>query len=214
MPAASRHDLIFAHEGNARVAASVIMAGMLAVLLGGTVMAIGPELKQEPRAARNAGTAPLAAVRVIGTAPREQAGCDQQVWPNIDQRCLVRTEAKTADAQPTEAKTAPAATPAPSRGKIAASPAQDDGKLSPLTVTPVEHQAALKGDATSGNGVQEDTAVLRSSDTVGVAPREDATVGAANDELDELPPPPPPEKRRSRGHRHTGFHLRIGAFHF
>src|SRR4051794_22221246 len=117
MSATSRHDLIFAHEGNARVAASVIMAGMLAVLLGGTVMAIGPELNQEPRAARNAGATPPAAVRVIGTAPREQAACDQQVWPNIDQRCLVRTEAKTADAQTTEAKTAPAATPAPNTGK-------------------------------------------------------------------------------------------------
>src|SRR3954454_17321855 len=200
MSTTSRHDLIFAHEGNARVAANVIMAGMLAVLLGGTVMAIGPELKQEPRAAGNAGTAAPAAVRVIGRAQREQAACDQQVWPNIDQRCLVRTEAKTTDAKSTETK------PEPPQANAKPATAQDDGKLSPLTVTPVEHQAALKDDATSGNGVQEDTAVLRSSDTVGVAPREDATVGAANDELDELPPPPPPEKRRSRCHRHTGFH--------
>jgi hypothetical protein len=210
MSTTSRHDLIFAHEGNARVAASVIMAGMLAVLLGGTVMAIGPELKQEPRAAGNAGTAAPAAVRVIGTAQREQAACDQQVWPNIDQRCLVRTEAKTTNAKSTETK------PEPPQANAKLATAQDDGKLSPLTVTPVEHQAALKDDATSGNGVQEDTAVLRSSDTVGMAPREDATVGAGSDEVDELPPPPPPEKRRSRGHRHTGFpfHLRIGAFHF
>jgi hypothetical protein len=188
------------------------MAGMMAVLLGGTVMAIGPELKQEPGAVRSAGTASPAAVRVIGTAPREQAGCDQQVWPNIEQRCLVRTEAKITEAKTTDAKPAENKAPPPqANAKLAT--AQDDGKLSPLTVTPVEHQTALKDDATSGNGVQEDTAVLRSSDTVGMAPREDATVGAASDEVDELPPPPP-EKRRSRGHRHTGFHLRIGAFHF
>jgi hypothetical protein len=206
----AHHGLIFAHEGNARVGASVIMAGMLAVLVGGTFMAIGPELKQEPRSARNAGTAAPAAVRVIGTAPRDEAACDQQVWPNIDQRCLVRTEAKDAK----EAKTAPVATPAAVPSKVAS--AQDDGKLSPLTVTPVEHQAALKGDETSGSGVQEDTAVLRSSDTVGVAPQADSTIGAADNEVDELPPSKPPEKPRSRGHRHTGFpfHLRIGAFHF
>jgi hypothetical protein len=102
---------------------------------------------------------------------------------------------------------------APNSAKVAAAPAQDD-KLSPLTVTPVEHEAR-KDDPTSASGVQEDTAVLRSSDTVGVAQREDATVGAGHDELDELPPPPP-QRPRSRGHRHYGlpFHGHIGPFRF
>jgi hypothetical protein len=206
MTAASRHDLIFAHAGNARVAATVIMAGMLAVLIGGAYMAIGPELRQEPQAASNGGATSLAPVRVIGTAPRAEMACDQQVWPNLEQRCLTRTQA--ADMTPAAPQT---------NAKVASTPAQDDDKLSPLTVTPVEHQSALKDDATSGSGVQEDTAVLRSSDTIGVTePQADATVGAGHDELDELPPPPPPQKPRSRGHRHTGFpfHLRIGAFHF
>src|SRR3954470_3762776 len=132
MSATSRHDLIFAHEGNARVAASVIMAGMLAVLLGGTVMAIGPELKQEPRAARNADTAPPAAVRVIGTTPREQAACDQQVWPNIDQRCLVRTQANMQPAPAAAVTNSGTVGSAPANNKVAAAPAKDDDKLSPL----------------------------------------------------------------------------------
>ena len=202
MSATSRHNLIFAHEGDARVAASVIMVGMLAVLIGGTVMAIGPQIKQEPDAASNAGTASPAAVRVIGTAPREQAGCDQQVWPNIDQRCLVRT---------TNSGTVGSAT---ANDKVAAAPAKDDDKLSPLTIAPVEHGPAVQNDANSADGVQEDTAVLRSTETTGQGLRSETTARAASadDEWDEAPPPV--EKPRQHGHRHHGFHLHFGPFRF
>lgn len=215
MSAPSRHDLIFAHEGDARVAASVILAGMLAVLLGGTAMAIGPELKQEPRAAGNAGAVSPASVRVIGTVPREQAGCDQQVWPNIDQRCLVRTEAKPSPAPAAAANSGTVGSaPANDNDKVASAPAKDDGKLSPLTVTSVEHGPTVQNDANSTNGVQEDTAVLRSTETTGEALRPAMTARASDDELDDLPPPPPPEKARGRAHRHHGFHLHIGPFRF
>ena len=106
MPVPSRHDLIFGHEGNARVAASVTIAGILAVLIGGSFMAIGPRLNQDSAVARNAaGGAPQGTVRVVGAAPRENnVACEQQVWPNIDQRCLVRADAKTP--APAEAKAA------------------------------------------------------------------------------------------------------------
>ena len=94
MPATNHRDLIFAHEGDARVGASIILAGMLAVLLGGTVMAIGPSLKHEPHVASNAGTVSSAPVRVVGTAPREQAGCDQQ----HDRQRDLRDHERVADA--------------------------------------------------------------------------------------------------------------------
>jgi len=214
MSARSRHDLIFAHEGDARVAASVIMAGMLAVLIGGTVMAIGPQVKQEPRAASNAGTASPAAVRVIGTAPREQAGCDQQVWPNIDQRCLVRTQGNTQPPPATAATNSGTVGSAPANDKVAAAPAKDDDKLSPLTIAPVEHGPAVQNDANSADGIQEDTAVLRSTETTGQALRSETTTRAASadDEWDEAPPPV--EKPRRHGHRHHGFHLHFGPFRF
>ena len=44
-----RHDLIFGHEGNARAAASVILIGLLATLIGSVFMVVGPRFKQEPR---------------------------------------------------------------------------------------------------------------------------------------------------------------------
>jgi hypothetical protein len=86
--------LIFGHQGNPRAAASVILVGVLAALIGSVFMAIGPRFLQEPRPTRDAyiggGSTP---VRVVGPARRENGSCEQQVWPNIDQRCLVRTDA-------------------------------------------------------------------------------------------------------------------------
>jgi hypothetical protein len=91
----SRHDLIFWHEGNARAAASVILIGVLATLIGSVFMVAGPRSKQEPSPPRGVFIGQASTpVRVIGHAPRENGPCEQQVWPNIDQRCLVRTEAK------------------------------------------------------------------------------------------------------------------------
>ena len=93
MSLGTRHDLIFSHEGNARAAASVILIGLLAALIGSIFMVVGPRFKQEPHPPRDANIGEESApVRFIGHAPRENGSCDQQVWPNIDQRCLVRTE--------------------------------------------------------------------------------------------------------------------------
>ena len=93
MSLGTRHDLIFSHEGNARAAASVILIGLLAALIGSIFMVIGPRFKQEPHPPRDANIGETSApVRFIGHAPRENGSCDQQIWPNIDQRCLVRPE--------------------------------------------------------------------------------------------------------------------------
>lgn len=87
------NELIFSHEGNARAAASVILIGVIAALIGSVFMTIGPKVKQSPRPASDASVgAASAPVRIVGQTPRDSAPCDQQVWPNIDQRCLVRSE--------------------------------------------------------------------------------------------------------------------------
>lgn len=159
MAARTHPDLIFAHAGNARVATSVIMIGMLAVLLGSTAMAIGLGSLPQPPAARGGADTSPASIRVIGTAPRAQASCDQQVWPNIEQRCLVRVDAKTVDtavaktpaikriettpnvADTATAAAAPAA--APERKKLAPAP------VPVAAVTPqVAAQAPADGGAT------------------------------------------------------------------
>jgi len=203
MPVPSRHDLIFGHEGNARVAASVIMVGMVAVLIGGSFMAIGPRLNQDSSVARNtAGNAPQGTVRLVGTTPRDSnVACEQQVWPNIDQRCLVRADSKTA-AEPKAV------------ANVAAPPAaQENDKLSPLTAAAVNHPSPPQEEETTGSAVQEDTAVLRSSDTINASAPPNVTV-AADNEVDELPPPV--EQPRKRARRHTGFpfHLHFGGFRF
>jgi hypothetical protein len=110
----ARHDLIFVHSGNARAAASVILIGVVAALIGSVFMAIGPRMKQDPHPERDTSTG-TAAVRVVGQASPQSGPCEQQVWPNIDQRCLVRVDA-------------------PANSANAASPARND-KLSPLTAT-------------------------------------------------------------------------------
>ncbi len=186
-----RNDLIFGHDGNARVATSVTMAGMLAVLIGGSFMAVGPQLNQDAPLARNAAGGAPAPVRVIDAGPRVNAPCEQQVWPNIDRHCLVR-----ADARPNTDATQPAA--------------QNNDKLSPLTAAAVDHPAPAQDDATNG-GVQEDTALLRQSAPINVT----GSPGAAVDDADEAPPPRSVEPRK-RAHRHYGFPFRLhfGAFRF
>jgi len=112
----TRHGLIFDHHGNARAATSVILIGVVAALIGSVFMAIGPRSKQERQLARDASIGEtLKPVRIVGHTPPETGFCDQHVWPNIDRRCLVRTE-PPANSGPTS------------------SPAQD-GKLSPLSAT-------------------------------------------------------------------------------
>ena len=205
MPIASRHDLIFSHEGNARVAASVTLIGMVAVLIGGSFMAIGPRLNQHSAVARSAaGGAPSGMVRVVGATPRENnVACEQQVWPNIDQRCLVRADSKTQE--PSQAKAAANTTAAPAT--------QENDKLSPLTAAVVDHPSPPPDDATTGSAVQEDTVVLRSSDTINASVPPNVTVAADND-VDEVPPPVEQPRRRVRPHTEFPFHLHFGGFRF
>ena len=197
MTPAPTRDLIFAHQGNARVAASVTMGGIVAVLIGGVFMAIGPPLKREAPLAQHAGQRP-APVRMVGAVPEANLPCDRQVWPNIDQRCLVRADAKGAE------QTAP---PKPASAAAQDAAVWDNDKLTPLTAASVDHAVTVKDDATSGSGVPEDTALLRQRD----AHFDRAPPGpmAANDEDDAAPPVEPPRRR----HRH-GIHLRLGPFRF
>ena len=195
----TRHDLIFGHEGNARAATSVILIGVLAALIGSMFMAIGPRFKQEPRPTRDAYVGGASApVRVIGHAPRENGSCEQQVWPNIDQRCLVRTEA-TANSGNTS------------------SPEQNE-KLSPLTPTAMttDRQSSSQ-DATRGNMPHFATAPtpLDEQDTVNVTEPSDATADLSNDSVGELRQQDPIEPPRKRARRHyRSFHLHFGAFRF
>jgi len=202
MPEASRHDVIFRHEGDARVAASVTMIGMVMVLIGGAFMAIGPEFRRDPSGTRNVpGAAAPAPVRVIGTAPRDNLPCDQQVWPDIAQRCLVRADAKTS-------KTPEPAPATSTAGAVTPPAAKENDKLSPLTAAAVDHPSPPEGDANTGSGVQEDTALLRQTAPIDVT----ASPDVDDDDVDETPPPV--EEPRRREHRHIGFHLRIGPFRF
>lgn len=201
MTPAPTRDLIFAHQGNARVAASVTMGGIVAVLIGGVFMTIGPPLKRAAPLAQRAGQRP-APVRIVGAAPAADVPCDRQVWPNIDQRCLERADAKRADqTAPPEPASAAA------QDNEASAAAQDNDKLTPLTAASVDHAVTAKDDAAAGGGVPEDTAVLRQRDAHFDRPAPGTM--AANDEDDEAPPAAPAR----RHHRH-GFHLRFGPFRF
>ena len=195
MTADPYHDLIFAHRGNARVAASAVMAGTAAVLVGGALMAIGSPSKLSapgPHEARNA-----TLVRVIGAVPNDNVPCEQQVWPHIAQHCL------------TQARATAAADPAREKPAVAENTAKDNAELTPLTAASVDHGTSIKDDATSGQGVQEDTAVLREQDATRLPA--DATLGAAQTEE-----APPTERPRRHVYRHVRFpfHVTIGGFRF
>jgi hypothetical protein len=198
MSLSARHDLIFGHDGNARAATSVILIGVLAALIGSVFVAIGPRFKQEPRPTRDAYIGEASApVRVIGHAPRENGSCAQQVWPNIDQRCLVRTEAT-------------------SNSGNTSSPGHSD-KLSPLTPSAramngqssAQKNASMPSYGTAPAPLEEDSH--------NVTEPSDVTVGPSNDndnvgELRQQEPIEPPRKRVRRHYR--PFHLHFGAFRF
>jgi hypothetical protein len=199
MSTSARHDLIFSHEGNARAAASVILIGVVATLVGSVFMAIGPRVNQAPRPTGNASIGdPSTPVRVIGYAPRENGPCEQQVWPNIDHRCLVRTEA-TANS-----------------GNIT-SPEQND-KLSPPTITAATTSPqASSHDVTNGSTPYYASAAEQSrQDALNVTESSDVTADPLNDNAGELrqqEPQEPIEPPRKRARRHyRSFHF--GAFRF
>jgi hypothetical protein len=198
MSLGTRYDLIFSHEGNARAAASVILIGLLAALIGSIFMVIGPRFKQEPHSPRDANIGEASApVRFIGHAPRENGSCDQQVWPNIDQRCLVRTEATANSGN-------------------ASSPEQNE-KLSPLTpMAPTLDRQSSSQVATLGSMPQYATTPTPfEQDALNVTEPSEATVDPSNDSVGELrqqDPIEPPRKRARRHYRPFRFHF--GAFRF
>ena len=191
----TRHDLIFGHEGNARAATSVILIGVLAALIGSVFMAIGPRFKQEPRPTRDAYIGGASApVRVIGHAPREKGSCEQQVWPNIDQRCLVRREA-TVNSDNTS------------------SPEEND-KLSTLTptATTMDRQSSSQ-DATNGSVPYYATASAPlEQDVHNITEPSGVTVDGSNNNVRQQESLGKPRKRARRSYR--PFHLHFGAFRF
>jgi hypothetical protein len=76
----TQRDRAFGHAGDPRVAASIVLVGIVAALIGSLFMAIGPRLKNNP-------------VRVVGA--RGDAICANQTWPSIDQRCLVQAKTES-----------------------------------------------------------------------------------------------------------------------
>lgn len=194
----TRNELIFSHEGNARAPASVILVGVVAALVGSVFMAIGPKVKPTPRAAVDSTIGAASnPVRIVGQVPHDQAPhdnvpCDQQVWPNIEQNCLVRKEAApkseniTSTARTGDLPPPPPPAPPPSQGAVSAS-------VPPSSVSPAARQReSLDLAESSGEAITpfyEDTDELRQQDYVD----------------------PPPRKRQRR---HRSFHFHFGAFRF
>jgi hypothetical protein len=201
MSADIRHDLIFAHASDARVATSVILAGMVSIFIGSAFMVLQPRLALNATFARNPNADTLAApVRVIDAGPRKRAPCDLQVWPNIDQRCLVRS--RTATRLDSNKRTS------------AASTAEDNALLTPLTATgsKMHRQWPTKDDA-SESALQPK---MRQRERIASST---VTADDGNDmenEIDVLPPPRPVERphRHVRGRYGFPIHLRFGPFRF
>ncbi len=207
MPKVSHNALIFDHRGNARVATSVILVGILAMMCGELLMALGLPINQPPRlrplaSVKGAGSAP---VRFVDEKPPANATCEQQVWPHIENRCLARVEASTATANP-------APTSGPKQGTA------PDGKLSPTTAPAVAAEKQQEPtDGTAQNAVPVPAPLP--PETNKFARQSDATVGFGGDNgdaVDEQPDALPREPRRSMPHRPSRFHIRLNirGFHF
>jgi hypothetical protein len=188
--------LIFSHEGNARAAASVILIGVVAALIGSVFMAIGPKVKTTSRAAVEVSVdAASTPVRIVGQAPHNNVvPCDQQVWPNIDQRCLVRTQAasRSEDTSPT----ARSNEPAPSSAPTTQTPSQvvPSGSTQHASVPPTARQ-------------QQSLSLADSSDEATMPLYDDADEWHQQEFTE-----PPPRKRQHRQYR--SFHFHFGAFRF
>jgi hypothetical protein len=174
------------YAGDPRVAASVVLTGIVAVLIGAVFMAIGPELKANGPATAAASGGPRATpVRIVGVPAREDATCGQQVWPNIDQRCLVPVKRETA------ADNRPTVTP-------------DDTKLSPLTATgPVGKNLPNAQAAAAIAPAPDRTGAVTARDAEAAPAQSDTTVGFSSDEPEEAP-----VRRPVR--RHIGFPFPFG----
>lgn len=188
--------LIFSHEGNARAAASVILIGVVAALIGSVFMAIGPEVKTTSRAPVDASVgAASTPVRIVGQAPHNNGvPCDQQVWPNIDQRCLVRTQA--ASKSEDISSTARSNEPTPSSAPTTQTPSQvaASGSTQHASVPPTARQ-------------QQSLSLADSSDEATMPLYDDADEWHQQEFTE-----PPPRKRQRRQYR--SFHFHFGAFRF
>jgi hypothetical protein len=187
--------LIFSHEGNARAAASVILIGVVAALIGSVFMAIGPKVKTNPRATVDTPVgAASTPVRIVGQAPRDNVPCDQQVWPNIDQRCLVRTQAasKSEDISSTARSNEPTPASAPT----------------PQTPSQVAASGSTQHASVPPTARQQQSLSLADSSDEATMPLYDDAHEWHQQEFSE----PPPRKRQRRQYR--SFHFHFGAFRF
>ena len=192
----TRNELIFSHEGNARAAASVILVGVLAALVGGVFMAIGPKVKPTHREVVDSAVGGASnPVRIVGQALRDQVPhdnvpCDQQVWPNIQQHCLVRKEA------------------APKSESIASTARTDE--LPPPPAPPSSQGAVTTSPPSSVSSATRQRKSLDLADSSGEA------ITPFYEDADELRQQeymePPPRKRQRRNYR--PFHFHFGAFRF
>jgi hypothetical protein len=141
----SQRDPIFGHAGDPRVAASIVLIGIVAALIGGVFMAVGPQLKDKE-------------VRLVGA--RGDATCESQTWPAIAQRCLVR------------AKTESPATTIPTKTEEDAklSPLTATGGAVKVRSAPQEATVAPVAGATPDVGAT--VGITRSDVNVGVANNE------------------------------------------
>jgi hypothetical protein len=187
----ARNELIFSHEGNARAAASVILVGVIAALIGSVLMAIGPKFKPAPRPAATIGAASTP-VRIVGQVPHDNVPCDQQVWPNITQHCLVRKEVT------------------PKSENMASTARTDD--LSPLPAVPPSSQGAVS----MSTPLNSASPAPRRQESLDLAESSDEAITPYYDDADELRQQeymdPPPRKRQRRHYR--SFHFHFGAFRF
>lgn len=190
------NELIFSHEGNARAAASVILIGVIAALIGSVFMAIGPKVKQGPRPASDASGAASTPVRIVGQTPRDNAPCEQQVWPNIDQRCLVRTA------------------PAPESGNTS-SPVRTI-KLSPPPATTTTAQPPLQDAVGRSAPYNAAPPPVRQRESFNLVEPSDEAITPFYDEAGEMRQQefmePPPRRRPRRHDRSPHFHF--GPFRF
>lgn len=203
MTAIHREGLIFEHAGDARVAASVTLAGVVAVLFS-AAMATGPRITDDQHGVAG-GTAARAgkAVRFVGAAPARRTSCDAQVWPHIEQRCLHRTDDS-------------ATTPPEKATAMPVDERQGNEKLTPLTATGatvVGRAVTPADDAEEGThqAISAGPAASPAREVPGQQVREEASTN--NDDAGEPPPTEPSHKHVHRRHAFR-FHVHFGPFRF
>jgi hypothetical protein len=130
-----------------------------------------------------------------------RAGTGQQVWPNIDQRCLVRIDATANSGNTT-------------------SPERND-KLSPPTTTAAttSSQASSHGVTSGSTPYYAPAPAEPRQNALNVTESPDVTVDPLNDHAgelreQELQEPIEPPRKRTRRHYYRSFHIQFGSFRF